>query len=62
MSAKNRINPDHYKTGHPGAPRDEPTPADGQPVKRRNKASDQPNFIPGAAPVGEREEADEETE
>ena len=59
MSAKNRINPDHYKTGHPGAPREEPKPGDEQPpVKRRNKNT---NFIPGAAPVGETEETEEQS-
>jgi hypothetical protein len=60
MSAKNRINPDHYKTGHPGAPRQAPKDADEQPVKRRNKkTSQEPNLIPGAAPVGDRDEAEE---
>jgi hypothetical protein len=58
MSAKNKINPDHYKTGHPGTPRETP-PDRGPVVKRRKKASDDPNFIPGAAPVGETDEAEE---
>jgi hypothetical protein len=72
MSAKNKINPDHYKTGHPGSPRETPkdagereTPKDpgDAPVKRRNKnTSADPNFIPGAAPVGETEEGKDEKE
>ena len=61
MSAKNKINPDHYKTGHPGAPRETPKNDGDEPVKRRNKkTSAEPNFIPGAAPVGETEEPEEE--
>ena len=60
MSAKNKINPDHYKTGRPGAPRETPTNEGDEPVKRRNKkTSAEPNFIPGAAPVGEPQEPDE---
>ena len=65
MSAKNKINPDHYKTGHPGAPRETPKNDDPQPVSRRNKkTSGDANFIPGAAPVGEtdKQEAQEEEE
>jgi hypothetical protein len=63
MSAKNKINPDHYKTGHPGTPREAPKDAADAPAKRRNKkTSAGPNFIPGAAPVGESEEEDKEEE
>jgi hypothetical protein len=66
MSSKNRINPDHYKTGQPGEPRETSKretakAAADEPVKRRNKKSAaEPNFIPGAAPVGETEETEEE--
>jgi len=61
MSAKNKINPDHYKTGHPGTPRETPKESSEKAVKRRNKkASAEHNFIPGAAPVGETEEREEE--
>ena len=61
MSAKNKVNPDHYKTGHPGQPRETGKDPDGAPVKRRNKKTDgAPNFIPGAAPVGETDEPEEE--
>lgn len=61
MSAKNRINPDHYKAGDP-APAPAPPKADAEAtVKRRKKKTDgEPNFIPGAAPVGERQEPQEE--
>jgi hypothetical protein len=60
MSGKNKINPDHYKTGHPGTPREAPKDERDQPVTRRNKkTSADPNFIPGAAPVGETEEREE---
>jgi hypothetical protein len=59
MSAKNKVNPDHYKTGHPGEPRETPKD-DAAPVKRRNRKSDEPNFIPGAAPVGDTDEPEEE--
>ena len=63
MSAKNKINPDHYKTGHPGTPREAPKDAGEPAPKRRNKkTSAEPNFIPGAAPVGETEEDDKEKE
>jgi hypothetical protein len=59
MSAKNKVNPDHYKTGHPGEPRETPKD-DAAPVKRRNRKGDEPNFIPGAAPVGETADEPEE--
>jgi hypothetical protein len=58
MSAKNKVNPDHYKTGHPGMPREAPPPDAEAAVKRRKKAAED-NFIPGAAPVGETEEREE---
>lgn len=61
MSAKNRINPDHYKTGDPAPPRETPKNDGGEAVKpRKKKTSAQPNFIPGAAPVGETSEPEEE--
>jgi hypothetical protein len=60
MSAKNKVNPDHYKTGHPGEPRESPKDT-AAPVKRRNrKSAEEPNFIPGAAPVGESADTDDE--
>ena len=60
MSAKNKVNPDHYKTGHPGTPREAP-PHDQEPAgKQRKKVPAKDNFIPGAAPVGETKERDEQ--
>jgi hypothetical protein len=65
MSGKNNVNPDHYK----GAGRDrqddnararrETPPSSGPRKKKREPA---PNFIPGAAPVGEAPPDDEERE
>jgi hypothetical protein len=66
MSSKNNVNPDHYKVagrdrpnetippGHDGDPKLE---AKAKPAKRRKAAA--PNFIPGAAPVGEKPEEEE---
>ena len=64
MSGKNNVNPDHYKVAGRDRPDDNArarreTPPTGGP--RRKKGDEPPpNFIPGAAPVGERPADDED--
>ena len=70
MSGKNNVNPDHYKTAGRDRPNETLPPGnDGdvdmtvKPGGRRGKrGKPAPNFIPGAAPVGEASPSDEENE
>ena len=66
MSGKNNVNPDHYKIAGRDRPDDtararrETPPTGGG---RRKKGNERPpNFIPGAAPVGETPAEDDEGE
>jgi hypothetical protein len=70
MSGKNNVNPDHYKTAGRDRPNETLPPGnDGdvdmraRPDKRRAKrGKPAPNFIPGAAPVGEAPPAEGDNE
>ena len=64
MSHKNNVNPDHYKVAGRDRPNEVIPPEhanrdleseNARPAKKRKAA---PNFIPGAAPVGESPEAE----
>jgi hypothetical protein len=69
MSQKNNVNPDHYKVAGRDRPNEVVPPEhasknknleseNAKPPKKRRTAP--PNFIPGAAPVGESPERDAE--
>jgi hypothetical protein len=64
MSRKNNVNPDHYKVAGRDRPnedlRPEHTGHDVEAENRRGRGKPAPNFIPGAAPVGESPKADED--
>ena len=66
MSGKNNVNPDHYKVAGRDRPNEVIPPEhankdlesqNARPPKRRKAP---PNFIPGAAPVGESPSAEDE--
>ena len=70
MSGKNNVNPDYYKLAGRGRPDEEVPPATrsgatrsgaAKTTARKRKKGDgpPPNLIPGAPPVGERPESDE---
>ena len=65
MSGKNNVNPDYYKLAGRGRPDEEVPPAtrsspEKKPTRRRKKGDGPPaNLIPGAPPVGERPESDD---
>ena len=65
MSRKNNVNPDYYKLAGRDRPNEDvppaARPAADEPSPRRRKKGDgpPPNLIPGAPPVGERPEAEE---
>ncbi len=70
MSGKNNVNPDYYKLAGRGRPDEEVPPAtrsgatrsgaEKTPTRKRKKGDGPPrNLIPGAPPVGERPESDE---
>ena len=60
MSRKNNVNPDHYKVAGRDRPNEviPPEPANKERPPRKDRGGR--NFIPGAAPVGESAEAEEE--
>ena len=65
MSRKNNVNPDYYKLAGRDRPSEDvrpaPAAADEPPPRRRKKGDGPPpNLIPGAPPVGERPESEEE--
>jgi len=66
MSGKNNVNPDHYKVAGRDRPDDnararrEAAPTGG--TRRKKGDEPPPNFIPGAAPVGETPAEDDEGE
>jgi hypothetical protein len=67
VSRKNNVNPDHYKIAGRDRPNEDvvpsPRPGPARPeVRRRKRKGDgpPPNLIPGASPVGERPEPDEQ--
>ena len=63
MSRKNNVNPDHYKVAGRDRPNEvippEHTKRDPETI---NKRGAKPNFIPGAPPVGESAEKDDDDE
>jgi len=65
VSRKNNVNPDYYKLAGRDRPNEDvppaPAAADEPPPRRRKKGDGPPpNLIPGAPPVGERPESEEE--
>jgi len=66
VSRKNNVNPDYYKVAGGDHVNEDASPTTkaeaGSPAPRRRKKGDgpPPNLIPGAPPVGERPEPDEE--
>ena len=65
MSKKNNVNPDHYKTAgrdtiDENAAARQNAAAPGGAKRRRKQGDAPPNFIPGAAPVGEANEEKED--
>jgi hypothetical protein len=65
MSSKNNVNPDHYKVAGRDRPNEHLEPEHtGRDIEAENKRPAKGrrsrNFIPGAAPVGESPETDEE--
>ena len=66
MSSKNNVNPDHYKVGGRDRPNESIPPGnDGDPkleakAKKAKRSKGAPNFVPGAAPVGESAEKDDD--
>ena len=67
MSRKNNVNPDHYKTAGRDRPNEDLKPEHtGHDVESENKRASRgkaaPNFIPGAAPVGESPKTDGDEE
>ena len=67
MSRKNNVNPDHYKVAGRDRPNEDLKPQHtGHDVESENRRAGRgkpaPNFIPGAARVGESPEAKENDE
>ena len=65
MSGKNNVNPDHYKVAGRDRPDDNArarreTPPTGGARRKKKGDVPAPNFIPGAAPVGEKPADDAE--
>ena len=67
MSRKNNVNPDYYKLAGRNRPNEDVPPAshageaEPTPTRRRKKGDGPPpNLIPGAPPVGEGPESDED--
>jgi hypothetical protein len=66
VSRKNNVNPDYYKVAGRDRPNEDVPPparsgADALPTRRRKKGDGPPpNLIPGAPPVGERPQPDED--